>query len=184
MDNILNSTRFYDFHVYYEIYKLGVESSLIASFYYFFARYGIVFFFLSFIYLIWRKKIPAFLSALITMGVAGAVDFLVFIFWQRPRPFVAHSDLISDPIIRGMKLSNTSFPSSHTYVAFAIATTLFLYGHKKLGSFLIFMAILIAISRIGTGLHYPSDIIASIVLGIVSGLVAYYLTRNLGAKRD
>lgn len=184
MNNIINSTRLYDFQGYYKLYRLGIESPFIASTYYFFARYGIVFFFLSFIYLIWKRKIPAFLSALISMGFAGVVDFLVYIFWQRPRPFIVHSDLIADPIIRGMKLGSASFPSSHTYVAFAIATSMILYGHRKLGSALFVLAVFIALGRIGTGLHYPSDVIAGAILGTVSGLIVYFLTRRLGMERD
>ena len=177
--NLLDWSRHYDFQGYYKLYQLGLTNPAIASFYYFFARYGIVFFFLSFTYLIWKKRIPAFISALMAMGLAGVVDFLVYVFWRRPRPYVAHANLISDPIIRGMRVDAASFPSSHTYIAFAVATSVFLYGHKKLGSVLYILAISVALGRIGTGLHYPSDVIAGALLGMASGIIVYFVAQRL-----
>lgn len=184
MNNILNSIRLYDFRGYYHLYQLGLDYPRVAEFYYFFARYGIVFFFLSFIYLIWKRKIPAFVCTLMAMGLAAVVDFVVFIFWQRPRPFVVHANLVADPIIRGMQVDVGSFPSSHTYIAFAVATSVFLYGHKKLGSILFILAICVAIGRIGTGLHYPSDVIGGAILGMLSGVVVYFIAQNFATERD
>jgi undecaprenyl-diphosphatase len=146
------------------------------DFFYFFGRYGIVLFFLSFIYLILKKKIRAFLCILLAMGVAGTVDFLIFMFWQRPRPFITHSDMVSN--IYSTSASLSSFPSSHTYIAFAIATSIFLYGHKRLGSILFVLAILVAVGRIGLGLHYPSDVIGGILLGILSGVAVFFMVKN------
>lgn len=161
-----------DFSLFNAIYDLGRQYLWIEWVFYFFARYGVIFFFLSFIYLIIRKKIPAFLCTLMAMGLAGVVDFLVFIFWQRPTPIVTYPQLIA-PDIAGISETFGSFPSSHTYIVFAIATSVILYGHKKLGSFLVLLALLVAIGRVGTGLHYPSDILGGIILGILSGYIVY-----------
>lgn len=177
MSNILNSTRAWDFRIYYRLYQFGLNSPFIDYFYYFMARYGIVFFFLSFIYLIWRRKISAFFCTLVAMAVAASIDFLVFIFWQRPRPFLSHPQIIL-PNLHGLNIDPTSFPSSHTYIAFAIATSVFLYGHRRLGSFLFILAIFIAVGRIGTGLHYPTDVIGGALLGILSGLIVFLLVKN------
>ena len=182
MQSFLERTRFYDFHGYYGIYQAGLNSPALGSFFYFFAKYGIIFFFLSFTYLIWMKKIRAFLCTLLAMGVAGLVDFIVMMIWKRPRPFVTYVGLVG-PEIEGMRVDMASFPSSHTYVAFAIATSVFLYGHKRLGSFLFILAILVALSRIGAGLHYPSDVIGGTLLGIASGVFVYLLVRNWEEKK-
>lgn len=182
MYNILDLIRHYDFRIYYHLYQIGLDSSRAAYFYYFFARYGIVFFFLSFIYLILKKKISAFLCTLLAMGIAGGVDFAVYVFWQRPRPFITHPNIMMLNVF-GVSTNSASFPSSHTYIAFAIATSLFLYGHRRLGSFLFALAICVAIGRIGSGLHYPSDVIGGALLGIVSGFLVFLLFRGWEKSR-
>jgi len=179
--SLFNLIRQYDFRIYFRLYELSMTSDRWHDLFYFFGRYGITLFFLAFIYLILRKKIRAFLCILLAMGVAGVVDFLIYMFWQRPRPFISHSDLVSK--IYGTSASLGSFPSSHTYIAFAIATSIFLYGHRRLGSVLFVLAILVAMGRIGLGLHYPSDVVGGIILGILSGVAVYYMVRGW-EKRD
>ena len=179
--SLFNLIRQYDFRIYFRLYELSMTSDRWHDLFYFFGRYGITLFFLAFIYLILRKKIRAFLCILLAMGVAGVVDFLIYMFWQRPRPFISHSDLVSN--IYGTSASLGSFPSSHTYIAFAIATSIFLYGHRRLGSVLFVLAILVAMGRIGLGLHYPSDVVGGIILGILSGVAVYYMVRGW-EKRD
>ena len=184
MNNFLDLIRNYDFKGYYHLYQFGLDHAWAADFYYFFARYGIVFFFLSFIYLIWKRKIPAFICSIMAMGMAVVVDFLVFAFWQRPRPFFAHANIVSDPMVNGMYADFGSFPSSHTYMAFAVAISVFLFGHKRLGSVLFLLAICVAVGRIGSGLHYPSDVIGGALLGLISGIVIYYSSRGFLSSED
>lgn len=172
MNNTLGAIRQYDLRAFLRLYDLGLNSNFIGSTYLFFSRYGILIFFLSFIYLIWVKRINALLCSLLSMLTAGAIDLIIYIIWKRPRPFVAHADLVTQAADQ-TKVDLSSFPSSHTYVAFAVATSIFLYGHKRLGLLLFIIAILVAISRVGAGFHYPSDIIGGAMLGIFSGIVAY-----------
>ncbi|MCX5853928.1 MAG: phosphatase PAP2 family protein [Deltaproteobacteria bacterium] len=40
------------------------------------------------------------------------------------------------------------------------------------------MAVLVAIGRIGAGLHYPSDTVAGALLGIASGIAAHWFIRK------
>lgn len=178
MENTLSTIRQYDLRAFLKLYDLGLNNNFISSTYLFFSRYGIVVFFLSFIYLIWVKRINALLCSMLAMLLAGTVDLIIYIIWKRPRPFIAHADLMSQ-VADKTKVDLSSFPSSHTYVAFAVATSVFLYGHKKLGSFLFFIAILVAISRVGAGLHYPSDVIGGAMLGIFSGIIAYLFIQKV-----
>ena len=111
------------------------------------------------------------------MAIAGFVDIMISMIWNRPRPFITHHELAT-PVTDNLQVDPNSFPSGHTYVAFAIATSIFLYGHRRLGIFLFIIAIGVAVGRIGAGLHYPSDIIAGALLGIVSGVIAYIITQK------
>lgn len=176
MEHIFDQIRYWDYHIYLFLHGAIHGREWLNEAYLFFAKYGVVISFLSFIYLIWRIKIRAFLCTFVAMGIAAAANIIIALVWKRPRPFISHQDEILRPITQGLKVDPVSFPSAHTYIAFAIATSVFLYGHKKLGSFLFLIAILIAVGRIGAGLHYPSDVIAGALLGIASGIVAYKIT--------
>ena len=91
---------------------------------------------------------------------------------------MVHHDLIT-PITQGLRVDPNSFPSGHTYTVFAIAISVYLYGHKRLGLILFALAIMVAIARIGAGLHYPSDVVAGALLGLASGAVAYLVIQRL-----
>jgi undecaprenyl-diphosphatase len=182
--SFLDKIRDYDFAVYKFFYKDTATNPNLEYFYYFFARYGILIPFFAFIYLIWTKKINALICSFFALFLAGTVDLLIFIVWKRPRPYITHASLVSDIQTSKFTVDSASFPSSHTYIAFAIATSIFLYGHKKLGSFLFLVAIGVAIGRIGTGLHYPSDVIGGALLGIASGIVAYLVVHRAEKSWD
>ena len=65
---------------------------------------------------------------------------------------------------------NTSFPSDHTAVAFALAVSVFLYN-KKLGYFLLISAFLIGVARVMGNVHYPIDILGGAILGSFMALL-------------
>lgn len=178
MEQILNKIRFYDYHIYLFFHGAIHGRPWLNESYLFFAKYGIVLILLSSIYLILRGKIRAFFCIFVATFFAFVVDFLIAMFWKRPSPFIAHSDQILTPITQGLRVDSVSFPSAHTYIAFAIATSIFLYGHRKLGIVLFIIAALVAIGRMGAGFHYPSDIVGGALLGIASGIVAYLLIEN------
>ena len=64
-----------------------------------------------------------------------------------------------------------SFPSGHSTFFFALAATVYFYN-KKWGWWFFLAAIIINISRVIAGVHYPSDILGGAIIGI---LVAYFV---------
>ena len=74
-----------------------------------------------------------------------------------------------------------SFPSGHTIASFEACTVLML-GNKKMGIPATILAIAIAFSRLYLYLHYPTDVIASIVLGTLFGIIGYALARKCNFK--
>lgn len=92
----------------------------------------------------------------------------------RERPFAMDSNLIlliSPP-------HDASFPSGHTLSSFSAATTLLYWVQKRwVGICAIILAALIAISRLYLVVHFPSDVLAGTLLGILFGIVAYHLVK-------
>ena len=67
-----------------------------------------------------------------------------------------------------------SFPSGHTTSICSVATMLFLMPHPWFGMVASF-AILVGISRIYLGVHYPSDVLCGALLGIMCGHTFHWL---------
>lgn len=66
-----------------------------------------------------------------------------------------------------------SFPSGHTSASFASAFSLF-FNHKKEGYFAFAAATLIAFSRLYFYVHFPTDVIAGVVVGLACSLIVKY----------
>ena len=78
-------------------------------------------------------------------------------------------------VIQGLTLivgraPDFSFPSGHTGSAFAVV--IFLKMPKKYGILAIALASLMGFSRLYVGIHYPSDVIGGVLLGIITSLTA------------
>ena len=65
----------------------------------------------------------------------------------------------------------------YTYASFAFATAL-LCCNKKLGIPAMVLACLISFSRLYLYVHFPTDVIASIILGITTGVLSYYIVNH------
>ncbi len=70
-----------------------------------------------------------------------------------------------------------SFPSGHTYSSIAAATVIFL-RNRKAGIAAMVLAVLIAFSRMYLFVHFPTDVLASLFLGVITAAVAYALTNK------
>ena len=109
------------------------------------------------------------LQTAVHMAVVGAVGLGIYKWMKgtfvRPRPFmvVQHIRLGTAP------LDLYSFPSGHTLHA-AGFTLVALGYYPLLGWFLIPFALLIALSRVVLGLHYPTDVVVGGAIG--AGLAA------------
>lgn len=74
-----------------------------------------------------------------------------------------------------------SFPSGHTGASFAAASALF-FGEKRMGTAAYIMAALIGFSRIYLYVHYPSDVLAGALLGIMLGWFGNALVKTAEEK--
>lgn len=77
---------------------------------------------------------------------------------------------------------NNSFPSDHTILSFTICMMLFLFDKRKF--YFLFIGVLVAVSRVWVGVHYPFDVLTSIVLSIVAALIVNALFKKFTAKQS
>lgn len=80
-----------------------------------------------------------------------------------------------------------SFPSGHTLSSFAAATVIF-FGDKRMGIAALILAASIAFSRLYLYVHYPSDILSGLIIGITLGIAArmiiFQIMRNKKHKTE
>lgn len=131
----------------------------------------LIFAFILVLLWLWHQREPigshygnkkAVMLALLALIFAIASKTLVAMFWLRDRPFVAHPELGVDVL----GVDPQSFPSGHLLVAMTIVASLYMSGMRKLGAFLFLLAVLIGLGRIAIGAHYPSDVLAAMLISV------------------
>ena len=75
-----------------------------------------------------------------------------------------------------------SFPSGHTSGSFAAACAVFAYDKKWFGISSMVFATLIAFTRLYLYVHFPTDILGGIVVGIVSSIASFFIVKALYKK--
>lgn len=111
--------------------------------------------------------------AALQMSVTGFVAWLMYrtlkLHTRRPRPFRADPDVIA----RAAVLDEFSFPSGHTLhaVSFSIVAGVWF---PMLALPLIAFTVLVAASRVALGLHYPTDVLAGVLIGAALGAASVW----------
>ena len=67
--------------------------------------------------------------------------------------------------------TSSSFPSTHSAFAFGTAMAIFM-NHRRAGVLMFIVATLVAFSRLYLFVHFPTDVLCGIVLGIAVGFAA------------
>jgi undecaprenyl-diphosphatase len=92
---------------------------------------------------------------------------------KRTRPFI---DLIENKLLISKPITY-SFPSGHTASSFA-AAGIFLAMDNKFSILVVILASLIAFSRIYLNVHYPTDVVTGVILGILCSRLVITIFNN------
>ena len=132
------------------------------------ANGGIIWIIAAVLLLIFKKSRKTGFSvalALITGLIIGTLILKNLVGRARPYEFNEGVEILV------ARLSDYSFPSGHTLASFEAATVL-LIRDKRLGIPALVLAVAIAFSRLYLYVHYPTDVLAGIVLGVLIGIFA------------
>jgi len=112
-----------------------------------------------------RAAVAAGASAGVALLIGQVIAHVV----NRPRPFVADPGAIH---LFASHAADAGFPSDHATAAFAIAVAI-LVRDRRWGLVTLAAAVILAIGRVGMGVHYPSDVLAGAALGTLVALVLW-----------
>jgi undecaprenyl-diphosphatase len=162
--------------IFSKINDLAGKSVCFDSFAIFCADYlGYVLIFILILFLLkdykkyWQFVLKALVAAVLSRFV---ITELIRFFWEKPRPFIENNV----NLLIGHEASS-SFPSGHAAFYFALSTVVYFYN-KKLGILFLISSVLISLSRVFVGVHWPSDILAGAIVGIFSGWLIVKLSKR------
>ena len=127
--------------------------------------------------------LPKYRKAGFSMGAALLMGLVICNLILKPlvariRPYdyqMEHFGVVIDLLIATPH--DYSFPSGHTIASFEAATALLIHD-RKLGIPAMILAVLIAFSRLYLYVHYPTDVIASIILGVGLAFLGSWLAKK------
>ncbi|MCL4351576.1 MAG: undecaprenyl-diphosphatase [Firmicutes bacterium] len=119
-----------------------------------------------------RAVVYATVAGILALAINVALSHLLP---YRPRPFVVEPHLVHQLISHK---ADTSFPSDHAAGSFAFAVGLF-YARFRDGWWGLLFAAAISVARVFVGVHWPTDVIAGALIGVIAGLIVLALKDGL-----
>ena len=137
--------------------------------------------------LILFRKTRRFGTAMLLGVTIGAIftNLFIKIVIARPRPYADENGFFYPlwQLMGAHTESDKSFPSGHTTAAFATMTPVFLLGKKRWSWLALLFGVLMGISRVYLVVHYPSDILGGLIVGVIAGVLGTLVGANLIPKR-
>lgn len=158
-----------------ELVNLSYHNFLLDNIALIITNMGVIYFWIIIailLYLLGNEKGKAvskkmILILIVVVIISQIIKFVV----MRPRPYTELSSLVllslgTDP----------SFPSGHTTISTAMSYVLFKEYNKW---YLLLIPVIVALSRLYIGVHYPSDVVGGFLLGII---IAYIMEHYIFLK--
>ena len=130
------------------------------------------------LWLSWRPRnqwgaLLAGISAFVALGLGQLIGKAM----PRSRPYLSHTvhQLIPPSL-------DTSFPSDHATLGFAVGVMVWRYN-KRAGAALLVLAVVMAFARVFVGAHYPADVLGGAVLGGATSVGLGVLSDNSSVGR-
>jgi len=137
--------------------------------------------FIAILFYLWfsnKKNEALYAGYATTLGVG--INSIIGLFYFHPRPFM---DGLGVALLHHK--AENSFPSDHTTFVLSIALMLTTFKSTRvLGVVSVLLAIWCGISRVYCGVHYPFDILGSIVVSIIAVIIISILKNKLASLNN
>lgn len=152
---------------------LGISTYIITKF----LAKVLIYFIPVFLIINWiwgnRKQRETVFFACLSTVIVLLINYIIGLLWYHPRPFVegiGNTYLLHNP--------DSSFPSDHMTIMWTIGLCFLMNSKSYLwGIVILVMSLLTGWSRIFLGIHYPFDILGSIVISTLCTLTLQWLCR-------
>lgn len=154
----------------------GPLQDAVIGFYTTLGNAGLLFIVLALVMLCFKKTRKTGIVVLFALAIGFVFTNLILKHLiARPRPWLDVAGLL--PLID--ETDPNSFPSGHTTCAFAFVSALWHVAPKTWMKWsALAAAIFMGYSRLHVGVHYPSDVLAGVVVGLLAGWTAYSLCKK------
>ena len=171
---------YFDFTVFHWLNHFAGHIPPLDALMAFFARYALELYAVLFIaaWFTLPKNNLKHRHALVVAGFAGilalAINYLIAHVWYRPRPFVVLPAGTYTKLIP--HVADASFPSDHTAGGFGFAAASWGKGAKWISYAFTILGVIVAIARVYVGVHWPTDVLAGVLVGTLAGKVMWKLS--------
>jgi len=119
----------------------------------------------------WRQRISFFALASSSLLISwGVIAKTIEHFYIRLKPAE-----VLESITALIHSNPASFPSTHAVILFTLSTSVFIFN-RKWGTIFGLLSFLVVMSRIFAGVHWVSDVVAGILIGIlIPYLINFFL---------
>lgn len=126
--------------------------------------------FLVFLAVMFFHKDERLVRVALVCGISFVLVSIFRHFFNEDRPYTVYD---FEPIVKKNKVGE-SMPSRHVFSGFVIGMA-FLYVYPLMSILVFACSVLMCFGRVIAGVHFPKDVIAGAVIGIVSGYVGFFL---------
>ncbi|MBI5221673.1 MAG: phosphatase PAP2 family protein [Candidatus Magasanikbacteria bacterium] len=112
-----------------------------------------------------QEKKDILVFSFVTLPIVFIISRLCAALYFNPRPFVNNQFLALIP-----HKANNGFPSDHTLLSSAAAMIIW-HFNKKIGWFLMFLALIVGLARVYVGVHHYLDIFTSLFISFVVTII-------------
>lgn len=132
---------------------------------------GIIYFmFITLLAVMAVRKDERIVRVVLVTGISFVLVSIFRYLYNSPRPYTLYH---FQPIVKKEKIGE-SMPSRHVFSGFVIAMA-FLYMNPLVSIPVFICSGLMCIGRVIAGVHFPKDVIVGAMIGIISGLIGFFI---------